>query len=108
LFDAKDTARAAAGFHLALADALADWLIRAAQQRNIRAVCLGGGCFHNRILRTWMLTRLNQAGLQTFLPNAMGCGDAGLAIGQAWVAAQQLQATAIPDNTFTQEAVSCA
>jgi len=89
LFDAGDVEQAAAGFHLALADGLADWLIAAAREQQTRTACLGGGCFFNRILRERVLARLSHAGLHTYLPHVMGCGDAGLAIGQAWVAARQ-------------------
>jgi hydrogenase maturation protein HypF len=80
---------AAAGFHLALADALAGWTIRAARQQGITTVCLGGGCFFNRILRERVTEHLQAAGLAVFRPLDKGCGDAGLALGQAWVAAQQ-------------------
>lgn len=90
LFDATDADVAAAGFHLALADALAVALITAARQRGIRTAALGGGCFFNRILRERTVRRLVDAGLTVYLPGPPGCGDAGLAIGQAWVAAQQL------------------
>jgi len=89
LFDAGDVEQAAAGFHLALADGLADWLIAAAREQQTRTACLGGGCFFNRILRERVLARLSQAGLHTYLPHVKGCGDAGLALGQAWVAARQ-------------------
>jgi hydrogenase maturation protein HypF len=101
LFDAGDAERAAAGFHLALADGLAGWLIAAARERRTRIACLGGGCFFNRILRERLCSRLQDAGLQTLLPGERGCGDAGLAIGQAWVAAQ----TAIHTP---EETASCA
>lgn len=87
---ADDVDAAAAGFHLALADALATWAIQAANARNCRIVCLGGGCFFNRILRERMLMHLQAAGLRVLQPIEKGCGDAGLALGQAWVAAQQL------------------
>ncbi|AOW15843.1 hydrogenase maturation protein HypF [Hydrogenophaga crassostreae] len=92
LFDLPEAHRdqAAAGFHLALADALADWAIRAATSRGSRTVCLGGGCFFNRILCERVTARLQAAGLAVFRPIDKGCGDAGLALGQAWVAAQQL------------------
>jgi hydrogenase maturation protein HypF len=90
LFDAANTDRAAAGFHLALADALAEALIKAAAQCQTRIATLGGGCFFNRILRERVIQRLTSAGLAVYLPGPQGCGDAGLAIGQAWVAAQQL------------------
>ncbi len=90
LFDATETDTAAAGFHLALADALASALINAATQRQTCSAALGGGCFFNRILRERLIQRLSAAGLAVYLPGPQGCGDAGLAIGQAWVAAQQL------------------
>jgi len=84
--------QAAAGFHLGLSDALADWAIRAATARGSRTVCLGGGCFFNRILRERVTSRLQAEGLSVYRPLDKGCGDGGLALGQAWVAAQQLRA----------------
>ncbi|TNF56285.1 MAG: carbamoyltransferase HypF [Burkholderiales bacterium] len=106
LFDAADTDAAAAGFHLALADALAMGLITAARQRGIRTAALGGGCFFNRILRERTVRRLFDAGLTVHLPGPSGCGDAGLAIGQAWVAARQLARTTT--QTPALETVPCA
>lgn len=106
LFDATDADVAAAGFHLALADALAVALITAARQRGIRTAALGGGCFFNRILRERTVRRLVDAGLTVYLPGPPGCGDAGLAIGQAWVAAQQLARTTT--QTPTLETAPCA
>lgn len=81
---------AAAGFHLALADALATWAAQAAHARHCEAVCLGGGCFVNEILRERVASRLESAGFRVYRATEPGCGDAGLARGQAWVAAQQL------------------
>lgn len=82
---------AAAGFHLGFADALADWASRAAEDRGASVVCLGGGCFFNRILRERLTSRLATAGLDVRLPTASGYGDAGLALGQAWVAAHAVR-----------------
>jgi len=96
---------AAAGFHLALADALAEWVTQAARAHGSRDVCLGGGCFFNRILRERVTTRLQAANLRVHRPLAKGCGDAGLAIGQAWVAAQQLAAT--PQSISSKETEPC-
>ncbi len=106
LFDAPDADVAAAGFHLALADALALALIGAARSRHTRTAVLGGGCFFNRILRDRVVRRLVAVGLTVYLPGPPGCGDAGLAIGQAWVAVQQLQTshTQVP----VEETVPCA
>lgn len=106
LFDASDADVAAASFHLALADALAVALITAARQRGIRTAALGGGCFFNRILRERTVRRLVDAGLTVYLPGPPGCGDAGLAIGQAWVAAQQLARPTT--QTPVEETVPCA
>ncbi|MDZ4176179.1 MAG: carbamoyltransferase HypF [Hydrogenophaga sp.] len=109
LFDATadgvDTA--AAGFHLALADALADWATRSALERGSRDVCLGGGCFFNRILRERVTECLLAAQLRVHRPIDKGCGDAGLALGQAWIAAQQLAATTAQEQP-TKEAEPCA
>jgi len=106
LFDAADPDSAAAGFHLALADALAQALTAAARARDIRTAALGGGCFFNRILRERTVRRLADAGITTYMPGPPGCGDAGLAIGQAWVAAQQLARPTT--QTPVEETVPCA
>ena len=87
---------AAAGFHLALADALAHWATQAARDHGTATVCLGGGCFFNRVLRERVVERLQAAGLRALLPGANGCGDAGLALGQAWVAARQIESLQNP------------
>ena len=97
--DAEGVDAAAAGFHLALADALADWARRAARAQGSTTVCLGGGCFFNAILRERLTARLQAANLRVFRPLDKGCGDAGLALGQAWVAAQQLAAAALQETT---------
>ena len=81
---------AALWFHLALADALADWAAMAAEHQEVTTVCLGGGCFANRLLTDRLTTGLRGRGLRVLLPTHNACGDAGLALGQAWVAAQQL------------------
>jgi hydrogenase maturation protein HypF len=89
--DAQDTLGAtAAWFHLALADALADWAACAARQANVSTVCLGGGCFANPLLTRHVKASLQRHGLRVLLPHAHSCGDAGLALGQAWVVAQHL------------------
>lgn len=88
--DAQEVARGAALFHATLADALAEWAAQAAQHHGVRAVALGGGCFFNRVLTSRLAAALDRRGLAVFLPQKVSFGDAGLALGQAWVAAQQL------------------
>jgi hydrogenase maturation protein HypF len=100
----------AARFHLRLAAALAQAAIAAARAHGCREVVLGGGCFLNRLLSARVGTALREAGLAVRWPEAVSCGDAGLALGQAWVAAQQLADDAPEAAMFTpvaEEAIPC-
>lgn len=99
---------AAAWFHLALADALADWVAAAAQRARCTTVCLGGGCFMNAILTGRLTQRLQGGGLRVYRPVVRSCGDAGLALGQAWVAAQQLSALPQAQARALLESTVCA
>ncbi|HJU71890.1 MAG TPA: carbamoyltransferase HypF, partial [Paucimonas sp.] len=101
--DAREIARGAALFHTTLASALAEWAAGAARQRGVRAVALGGGCFFNRVMTSRLCADLDRRGLQVFLPQTVSCGDAGLALGQAWAAAHQLAAVTSPET----EAIVC-
>lgn len=90
LADEADAGRGAARFHLALAQGLVQAAIHAAHQSDARHVALGGGCFFNRLLSRELSSDLRDAGLTVLRPQAADCGDAGLALGQAWVAAATL------------------
>lgn len=85
-----DVGRAAAAFHLGFAQALADAAALAARPQGARTVVLAGGCFFNRLLADRVPVRLRAQGLDAALPRALDVGDAGLALGQAWVAAEAL------------------
>lgn len=82
----------AALFHVNLADGLARWAVQAAQAHAVDTVALGGGCFFNRILSGYVETSLGTAGLRVLRPQKVNCGDAGLALGQAWVVAHNIAA----------------
>jgi hydrogenase maturation protein HypF len=81
---------AAALFHAGLADALVDAAAHACATVGATTVVLGGGCFFNRILSRHVHDGLAAAGLAVRRPQTVTCGDAGLALGQAWVAASAL------------------
>jgi hydrogenase maturation protein HypF len=77
---------AALSFHLTLAAALCQHAVALARVHQINEVALGGGCFFNRILKDAMVSQLEQEGLNVLQTRSLSCGDAGLALGQAWVA----------------------
>ena len=85
--NARAVSHGAGSFHLALVNGLAHAAIGAARERGLRDVVLGGGCFMNRVLTTQLTRRLQDAQLTVHTPCAISCGDAGLALGQAWIAA---------------------
>lgn len=82
----KARARGAAQFHLALVGGLAQYAIAAAAAHGTDHVLLAGGCLANRVLGQRLRAELQLAGLTVFEPQAVGCGDTGLALGQAWIA----------------------
>lgn len=84
------TDEAAARFHLTLADALCAHTIAQAHIHQLRDVALGGGCFFNHILTQRIVAQLSNAGLNVLQTQKLSCGDAGLALGQAWVAARMV------------------
>jgi len=90
LLDATDPAMQALGFHLALANLLAEGARRCAQDHGLHQVVLSGGCFANGLLLRATAQRLRAQGLQVYLHGQVPCGDGGLALGQAVVAAQGL------------------
>lgn len=96
-------ARAALHFHQSLADGLADAAAQAARERDCRAVAFGGGCFMNRILTERLGADLQRRGLAVHAPRTTPCGDAGLALGQAWVAACAVATSATSMDTLALE-----
>jgi hydrogenase maturation protein HypF len=86
---------AAALFHVGLARALVDAAASAARSHATDRVVLGGGCFLNRVLTARVTQGLRDRGLMVALPEAVSSGDAGLALGQAWIAAHALAASEV-------------
>ncbi|NMG73915.1 carbamoyltransferase HypF [Aromatoleum diolicum] len=90
LTDEPDAPRGAARFHVTLAAALAAWAAHAAARTGFDVVALSGGCLHNRILSRRLGAALRAQGLTVLEAQRLSPGDAGLALGQAWVAIHQL------------------
>jgi hydrogenase maturation protein HypF len=86
LADLRDPPRAAALFHATLAAGLGDWAARAAKSQDIRDVVLAGGCFLNHVLTEAVCGRLTAVSLRVHTAQRLPPSDAGLSLGQAWVA----------------------
>lgn len=86
-----DAAQGAAVFHATLVAALAEWTSRACAASGLDIVAVGGGCFFNRLLSTRLREVLEARGRRVLAPVKLVPGDAGLALGQAWVALHILE-----------------
>lgn len=79
----------AASLHATLVAATAHTVRAVAVREGTRAVVLGGGCFANARLTSGVRSLLND--FDVSLPRRVPAGDGGLALGQAVVAAAQLE-----------------
>jgi hydrogenase maturation protein HypF len=78
-------------FHGTFAAACVDWIVRAARDTGITTVTLSGGCFLNAILSDAIERGCAAAGLVPLLPRQLPPNDGGLSLGQAWIAALQIE-----------------
>ncbi len=78
----------AARFH----GALCSGIVRVARSVEAQRVALTGGCFVNRVLLEGAADALDEAGFEVLLHRQVPCGDGGIAVGQALVAAARMAA----------------
>lgn len=77
-------------FHGTLINALAAWVEWAVDETGVKTVAFSGGCFLNRVLTGGLVERFQEKGLRILIARKISPGDAGLSLGQAWVAAHHL------------------
>ena len=82
-----DAAKGANLFHGTLIAAMTQWTLEAVDKTGIRTITLGGGCFLNRVLTGGLRELLEKKGLRVLTAAKVSPGDAGLSLGQAWIAA---------------------
>ena len=92
LADEPDAGRGAACFHATQAAALTEWVATARHLTGCDTVVLSGGCLHNRLLSAALHASLPARDFAVLGARRLSPGDAGLALGQAWVALHQLAA----------------
>jgi hydrogenase maturation protein HypF len=78
-------------FHNSLLNALAALAERLRQQSAIDRVCLSGGTFQNELLLGGLSAKLLERGFNVFTHSQVPAGDGGLSLGQAVIAAHQIQ-----------------
>ena len=88
---AADVDQAAARLHATLVAALGEWIAQAAQAIGLNTLAWGGGCFLNSLLSAGLRQNLERRGMSVFAPERLSPGDAGIALGQAWVAIHSLE-----------------
>jgi hydrogenase maturation protein HypF len=87
VLERTDIAHLAAGFHSALAEALAVACSRVREGGGPSLAVLCGGVFQNRILTRLTAQALKAAGFEVVLPGLVPVNDGGIALGQIMVAA---------------------
>jgi len=84
-----DAAERATRFHGGMAATLVAKAERLREQHGDFRVGLSGGVFQNKLLTEQVLTLLQQAGFDVYLPKTLPCNDGGLCAGQVMEYAQQ-------------------
>jgi hydrogenase maturation protein HypF len=77
-------------FHNGLIQVFSEAAIRAKTETGLNRVCLSGGTFNNTYLSNGLETKLLNSGFEVFTQNEVPCGDGGLSLGQAMIAAHRI------------------
>jgi hydrogenase maturation protein HypF len=83
-----DASVTAAGFHLAVADLVADLASRTRERTGLDTVALSGGVFLNAVLTTLCVELLERDGFRVLRHRLVPPSDAGLALGQVVIGAR--------------------
>ncbi len=81
----------ASRFHRTVADMLAEMCRQVRAQTGLHVVALSGGVFQNRVLLEQLVARLEEWEFRVLINRRVPCNDGGLSLGQAAIAAAQLQ-----------------
>lgn len=76
-------------FHLGFVGILVRTAVLVRERTGLDRVCLSGGSFQNRFLSEHLQDRLQADGFHVFMHAEVPCGDGGISLGQALVAAHR-------------------
>jgi hydrogenase maturation protein HypF len=77
-------------FHNGLIEVFSEAAVRARNERKVHRVCLSGGSFNNVYLSEGLKAKLTTLGFEVFEQRQVPCGDGGLSLGQAVIAAHHV------------------
>ncbi len=83
-----------ARFHNGLVDMFSRVATLLRQRTGLNRVCLSGGSFNNRYLAEHLRGQLLNSGFEVFTQREAPCGDGGLSLGQAVIAAHRVEGQA--------------
>ncbi len=83
-----------ARFHNGLVDMFSRVATLLRQRTGLNRVCLSGGTFNNRYLAEHLRGQLLKSGFEVFTQREAPCGDGGLSLGQAVIAAHRVEGQA--------------
>ena len=81
----------ASKFHNAVVDAITRVVLKLAVMNNIKVIALSGGVFQNRYLTEKALSRLLRENLAVYTNEHVPCNDAGISLGQAYLAREMMK-----------------
>lgn len=79
----------ALGFHFMICDLIVMIAAKYKKSYNITQIALSGGVFNNRIITSSVISALEQKGFSVYINEKVPCGDGGIALGQAYLAANK-------------------
>jgi len=89
-----------ARFHNGLADILARVATLLGKRTGLHRVCLSGGTFNNLYLTEHLRGQLEENGFEVYAHREVPCGDGGLSLGQAMVAAHKNDSSMTSQELF--------
>jgi hydrogenase maturation protein HypF len=79
-------------FHNTVAAAIISVVLKLSLVNNIRKVVLSGGVFQNTYLLNRLIENLRAEGLHAYVNEIVPCNDAGISLGQAYIARERIRA----------------